>query len=57
MAIHTMPVNDAIDHEVSEDCACGPTAEAVKADDGSVGWLYIHHSLDGREKCEGGRKS
>lgn len=41
--------NDLIAHEIDENCVCGPTPEAVKRDDGSVGWLYVHHSLDGRE--------
>ena len=52
MSIHTIPLNDYIEHEVTEDCLCGPTAEAVKGDDGSVGWVLIHHSLDGREEHE-----
>lgn len=45
---------DLVKHETSEDCVCGPTVEPVKDDDGSVGWLYVHHSLDGREKAEHG---
>ena len=45
-----VPINDAIDHdEFSEDCPCGPTPEPVKRDDGSMGWVLVHHSLDGRE--------
>jgi hypothetical protein len=40
---------DLIEHEVSEDCVCGPTPQPVKRDDGSVGWVIVHHSLDGRE--------
>lgn len=40
------------DHDVSEDCVCGPTVEPVKRDDGSVGWVVVHHSLDGRELSE-----
>lgn len=47
--VHVVPVNDLIEHETSEDCPCGPTAEAVKRDDGSVGWVITHHALDGRE--------
>ena len=49
---HVIPINDLIDHELTDDCVCGPTAEAVKRDDGSVGWLITHHSLDGREQHE-----
>lgn len=41
-----------IEHEISEDCICGPRCEPVKCDDGSIGWLYVHHSLDGRETRE-----
>jgi hypothetical protein len=46
-----MPVGDVIAHEF-DDCACGPRAESVKRDDGSVGWVVVHHSLDGRECFE-----
>lgn len=49
-SVHVLPVNDLIEHE-PEDCVCGPTVEAVQRDDGSVGWLLTHHSLDGREAC------
>lgn len=34
------------------DCWCGPTIEPVEHEDGSMGWLYVHHSLDGREHYE-----
>lgn len=50
-AVHVEPVNDLIDHEV-EGCPCGPSTAAVKAEDGSVGWMVSHHSLDGREADE-----
>jgi len=43
---------DLIEHELTDDCPCGPTPEPVKCDDGSVGWVYVHHSLDGRELAE-----
>jgi hypothetical protein len=36
-------------HELDEGCPCGPAVEAVKRDDGSVGWVLTHHSLDARE--------
>jgi len=49
---HVIPANDVIEHESEPDCACAPQCEPVKRDDGSVGWLYIHHSLDGREHHE-----
>jgi hypothetical protein len=51
-AVHTVPVNDLIEHETSPDCLCGPECEPVERDDGSFGWLYVHHSLDGREERE-----
>jgi hypothetical protein len=49
--VHVLPVNDLVDH-TDADCACGPTTEACERDDGSMGWLITHHSLDGRERFE-----
>jgi hypothetical protein len=50
---HVYPVADLIEHELHDgDCVCGPTCEAVERDDGSIAWLYVHHSLDGREQFE-----
>ena len=48
------PLNDIIEHDVDgEDaCVCGPRVEPVPRDNGSNGWLYTHHSLDGREQSE-----
>lgn len=43
---------DLLGHEVSEDCVCGPTPIPVTRDDGSVGWVHVHHSLDNREATE-----
>lgn len=40
---------DLVEHELSDDCVCGPTVEAVFANDGSCGWLVIHHALDDRD--------
>lgn len=51
--VHVTPDEDLIDHPMSEDCACGPTAEPVPGDKGFVGWVVTHHSLDGREQHEG----
>lgn len=42
--VHTIPLDDLIDHEVSDDCVCGPDVEFV-----SGGLIIVHHSLDGRE--------
>lgn len=50
--LHVHPVDDLLAHELTEDCPCGPRPEAVKRDDGSMGWLMVHNSLDGREKDE-----
>lgn len=51
--VAVVPINDLIEHDYySEDCPCGPTSEPVKRDDGSVGWVLTHHSLDGRERYE-----
>ncbi len=49
--LHVIPVSDLIDHQPTETCLCGPTSEPVKRDDGSVGWVAVHHSLDGRESA------
>jgi hypothetical protein len=55
--LHVSPVGDQVDHDTSTsepDCLCGPRVEPVKRDDGSMGWLIVHHSLDGREQAEAG---
>ncbi len=55
--VHVYPVGDLIVHEtVGDDCPCGSDVEAVFRGDGSNGWLISHHSLDGRERFEPGRK-
>ena len=52
--LHVHPMNDVIEHDTSADdaCVCGPEPRPVKREDGSVGWLIVHHSLDGREQAE-----
>lgn len=51
--IHVEPVNDPIEHDTSGgDCVCGPTTTPVEREDGSMGWVVTHHSLDGREAHE-----
>ncbi len=53
--VAVLPVNDTIEHDgLNEDCICGPTTQPVERDDGSYGWVLVHHSLDGREATEGG---
>lgn len=47
--LHVIPVSDQIEHSLDDACVCGPANEPVKRDDGSVGWVVTHHSLDGRE--------
>jgi len=51
-SLHVIPMNDAIEHEASEDCICGPECQPIQREDGSYGWLYRHHSLDSREMKE-----
>lgn len=51
--VHVAPVADLIEHDTDGvECMCGPSTEAVFRDDGSNGWLVVHHSLDGREAHE-----
>lgn len=50
--VHVVPVDDVVDHHAGPDCVCGPRVEPVGRDDGTFGWLYVHHSLDGREQHE-----
>jgi len=50
--IHVTPVGDLCGHEFSASCVCLPRTEPVVRDDGSVGWMYVHSSLDGREASE-----
>lgn len=53
MTVHISPRNDLIQHDTeTEDCLCGPECRPVKQEDGSVLWIVVHHSLDGREKNE-----
>lgn len=51
--MHAEPINDLIEHDTSgTTCVCGPQERPVKADDGSVNWVVVHNSLDGRELNE-----
>ena len=50
--LHVSPVGDLIDHDTDDDCPCGPRTEPVRREDGSMGWVVVHHSLDGRESGE-----
>lgn len=52
-ALHVTPVGDLIDHDTDgDDCPCGPRTNPVQCEDGSMGWVVVHHSLDGRETRE-----
>jgi len=54
--VHTYPTRDLIEHDTDGgDCICGAATEPVPRDDGSMGWLVTHHSLDGRERNEPSR--
>lgn len=51
--VHVYPEADLIDHDTDGgDCLCGPRTEPVAREDGSFGWVVVHHSLDGREARE-----
>jgi hypothetical protein len=53
--VHVYPVADLIDHDRGGgDCPCGPRVEPVPDGDGTIGWVVVHHSLDGREQAEAG---
>jgi hypothetical protein len=53
VSYHVYPVGDLIEHDTDgDDCVCGPTAEPVERDDGSLVFMMVHHSLDGREAHE-----
>lgn len=52
-SFHVYSLNDLIEHDAeSDDCRCGPRLEPLKRSDGSIGWVAVHHSLDGRELTE-----
>lgn len=47
---HVIPMNDLREHEFSEECWCKPVE-----DDDCIN-VYVHNSLDGREKFETGER-
>lgn len=49
---HVLPVNDVVEHDLTDACTCGPTSELVDCTAGGTAWLVTHHSLDGREHHE-----
>jgi len=57
-SVHVTPMDDLIEHDTdSDDCICGPTSKPIPREDGSMGWVVTHHSLDGREHSERGATS
>lgn len=54
--VHVLPRGDQVAHEATADCLCGPRAELVRVVGGDA-WLYVHHSLDGREQAETSRRT
>ena len=48
---HVIPLNDLREHDEDCNCWCHPT-EDDEYDD-----LYIHNSMDGREKFESGERT
>ena len=50
--VHVVPVNDLVGHAIEDDCVCGPVTEPVPREDGSMGWVVSHQSLDRRELRE-----
>ena len=52
--VHVVPLTDLTEHTETDDadCVCGPTTQPAERADGSIGWLIVHHSLDGRERYE-----
>jgi len=47
--LHVVPIGDLVEHVSEDDCLCEPAVKPIKVEDGSINWLMIHHSLDGRE--------
>lgn len=51
--VHVRPIGDIVWHQWNgDDCVCVPDIEHVPNEHGPDGWLYTHHSLDGREQHE-----
>ena len=50
--VHVVPIGDLIGHDLTDACACGTRTDPVERDDGSIGWVIVHNSLDGREATE-----
>lgn len=52
MSIHVYPIDDLIEHELTEDCPCGVAPELERTTEDGDRWVIVHSSLDGRELRE-----
>jgi len=56
MSLHVVPLNDEIEHTLSQDCWCDPDVEWLDPDTGlpwaEGGPMVIHFAHDGREIVE-----
>ena len=50
VTIHVVPLGDLREHESSKDCWCKPVQDDESDD------VFVHHSMDGREKYETGER-
>lgn len=44
---HVTPIDDLVEHELTDECPCGPADELVQRVDGDR-WIVVHQALDGR---------
>lgn len=45
---HTYPLRDAVEHEPTDECVCGPTPQLETCDHDEPLWTYTHHPLTQR---------
>lgn len=51
--VHVVPVGDLVEHDTDgPGCVCVPRVEPVQREDGTIGYILVHLSLDGRELNE-----
>jgi hypothetical protein len=52
--VHVLPLADTVEHNENDegDCICGAHTHPIERPDGTVGWMIVHSSLDGRELAE-----
>lgn len=54
--LHVTPLHDQVGHDPNSaepDCVCGPEVRPAAQEGGSVDWLLVYYSLDGREQGQG----